>query len=89
MTPPGKDLPDISDAMLLRGLTEDSEDLCTVISTTSLTDRTQTDLGTCWHMNKLHPSPQPSIGAQMQTFTEEFFDKKQCIDPVPDPTFPL
>lgn len=44
--PPGKDLPNVNDAMLLKGLIEDSEDLCTVVSTTSLIQRTETDLGT-------------------------------------------
>lgn len=88
--PSGKDLPNINDAMLLQGLIENSEYLCTGVSTTSHIHRTETDLGTSWQVNKLHPSPQPSVRVQMQIELHwRMFDKNHCIDPMPDPTFAL
>lgn len=79
--PPGKDLPNIDDVMLLQGLIEDHEDLCTVISTTGLIHRTETDLGACWQVNKLYSFPQPDFGVQMQTFTEKFLTKNTALVP--------
>lgn len=67
--------------MLLQGLIEDHEDLCTVISTIDLIHTTETDLGAGWQVNKLHSFPQPDFGVQMQTFTEEFLAKNAALVP--------